>query len=189
MKIHLLGVAHWLQTSGNGASAGLMEKRNRFENYVRDVVQSKMVTAIAEETNVEIEARQGKSIARTIAESRSPPLLYAPCEMNSSERLHAGMPTGEEIIEKCISESSNADLEACRDAELRKYFPIREEYWIRSLRQLAVDSVLFICGASHIGSFSQRLIMNGIQCEVIDEDWGFKDDGEFGELSLEERPI
>ncbi len=162
----------------------------RFKSYLHDTVRSTMVAAIAEETNQEIENRTNeKSMARLIAEGMSPPILYVPCEANSEERKALGIPTDEEILDRCRGQGVSDPLEQCRDSELLKYFPLREKFWIERLRRVAVGATLFLCGPNHIRTFSCRLTENGIPCKIMSFDWWASGETEYGVLPLEERPI
>jgi len=188
--IFLIGTRHTIQTEWNAPGPNLAAKFERFKTFLNDTVQSKMVAAIAEETNFEIESRTSKkSLARLIAEGMQPPLFYAPCEANSEERKALGIPTDEEIIERCQRESTGYTLEQCRDSELLKYFPLREKFWIERLRQVTVSPILFLCGPNHIRTLSCRLTENGIPNKILSFDWWAMDEAEFGVLPLEDRPI
>jgi hypothetical protein len=188
--IYLLGTRHSIQTEWDSPGPQLSARFGRFKAFLGDAVESTKVAAIGEETNLEIEGRTNKeSIARLIAEGMHPPLLYVPCEANSEERKALGIPTAEEILDRCRREGIGGDFEQCRDSELLKYFPLREKFWIERLRQVAVWPVLFLCGPDHIRTFSCRLTENGIPCKIISFDWWASDEIEHGVLPLEERPI
>ena len=188
--IYLLGIRHSLQTEWDCPGQNLSAKFERFKSFLTNTVRSTKVAAIAEETNQEIEDRTNKkSIARLIAEGMHPPILYVPCEANSEERKALGIPTCEEILDRCRSQGMCDALEQCRDSELLKYFPLREKFWIERLRQVADCTTLFLCGPNHIRTFSCRLTENAIPCKIISFDWWASDEMEYGVLPLEERPI
>ena len=51
-------------------------------------------------------------------------------------------------------------------------FPIREEFWFNRIFENAeAQAVLFICGACHIDSFSQKLQGASYVVNVIERDW------------------
>lgn len=188
--IYLLGIRHPLQTEWDRPGPNLSKRFERFKSFLSDTVRSTMVAAIAEETNQEIENRTNKkSIARLIAEGMCPPILYIPCEANSEERKALGIPTDEEIHNRCRDPGRSEGLEQCRDSELLKYFPLREKFWIERLRQVVVGATLVLCGPDHIRTFFCRLTENGIPCKIISFDWWELDEKEYGVLPLDETPI
>lgn len=188
--IYLLGIRHLLQTECDNPGPHLLAKFDRFKAFLGNVVKSTMATAIAEEFNLEIEGlKNRKSIARLMAERSYPSLLYVHCEANSEERKALGIPTAEEILERCRSEGFDEGLEHCRDSELFKYFPLREKFWMKRLQQATVDPILFLCGPNHIQTFACRLIENGIPCKILLSDWWASDEAKYGVLPLVERPI
>jgi len=180
--IFLLGTSHSLQTESADAGPFLKAKRGRFRAHVEETVRSNNVAGIAEETNSELEARDGKSIARLVAEEMRPPLDYIACEPSSEERRALGIPTSDEI-------NMNALRATGRDAELQKYFPVREKFWIDRLREQPLDSILFVCGANHVRTFCGRLTEQGFPCRILCFDWEAADDQEHGAIPLEERLI
>ena len=188
--IYLLGTRHTIQTESKESGPKLSAKYERFKKYVADAACSNTVAAIAEETNYELEEQHGrKSIARLVAESMDPPLQYLPCELNRDERRALGILTGDEVVH---SISQGVSVEAWtqhRDAELLKYFPIREKFWIENLRRLSVQQVLFVCGPDHMRTFSCRLIENSIPCQIICFDWWALDDEQHGVLPFGETPL
>jgi hypothetical protein len=105
-----------------------------------------------------------------------------PFEPSSEEREAMGIPDGEQT-------NMRAKSEAERDAELLKYFPTREKFWIERLRQRPLHSVLFVCGVHHVRTFFRRLIEKGFSCRVLCFDWASADEHEHGAIPLEERPI
>lgn len=188
--IYLFGLTHTIQTELDSPGPRLSEKYGRLKAFLSDAIHSNTVVAIAEETNLEIEDhKKKKSIARIIAEGMHRPLPYMPCEPNSDERKALGIPTGEEIIDRCLREYNGDALGQCRDSELLKYFPLREKFWIERLRQVAVSPILFVCGPDHIRTFSCHLTENGIPCKIISFDWCASDETEYGVLPLDEMPI
>ena len=188
--IYLLGTQHSIQTEWNEPGPNLSAKLERFKTYVADAARSNMVAAIAEEANHEVEEKnKNKSIARLVAESMDPHLQYVPCDLNSEQRRALGIPTGDEIV-RSIPEGASVDAwTQYRDAELLKYFPPREKFWIETLRRLPVRQVLFVCGSDHMRTFPCRLIENGIACRIICFDWFASDDDQYGVLPFEERPV
>ena len=186
--IYLLGTRHYVQWKWDNPGPQLLAKFDRFAKYIADSVRKNTIAAIAEETNHETDKAKGtQSIAKFIAEGMKPPLYYLPCEPSSEERSALGILTADEITNN--ARLTDGALQQYRDAEILKYFPPREKYWIERLRRLPLRPVLFICGANHIQTFFPRLIDNGMPSQVISSDWCESDDNEYRPLPIEERPI
>lgn len=184
--IFLIGTNHKIQTECESPSPCLQDKFNRFKHYVNATACLNKVAAIAEETSLELERKEGKSIARCIAESMQPPLGYVPCDPDSTERKRLGIPTGIEIYNNRPPELPiMEEWVTYRDAEVLKYFPAREEFWIERIRPLLPGPVLLICGANHVRTFPSRL--GDIQYEILIPDWWEADDEIYGELPMDER--
>ena len=189
--IYLFGLRHSIQDDWDTAGPTLRGRLERLKTALADTVQSLKIVAIVEETSEEYEAKAGKkSLARLLAEGMVPPLSYQPCEPSTLERNALGIPTAQEIIERCRNDGyTDGSLEQCRDAELLKYFPQRERYWLKRLRRVAVRPVLLVCGPDHIRTFSCRLTESGMPCRVVTFDWWAMDEAVCGRLPLDETPI
>lgn len=100
--IYLFGLRHSIQDDWDAPGPTLRRRLERLKTALADTVQSLKIAAIAEETNEEYEAKVGKkSLAKLMAESVVPPLMYQPCEPNTYQRRALGIPTVEEINERC----------------------------------------------------------------------------------------
>jgi hypothetical protein len=51
--------------------------------------------------------------------------------------------------------------------EIAKDFPLRENYWLRELRDFRQEDVIFICGDSHVETFGERLTEEKIPYKVV----------------------
>jgi hypothetical protein len=185
--IYLLGTQHSIQTEQKAPGQHLSDKLGRFRTFVKSAAQSKRVYGIAEESNDEIENIRGNSIARLVAESGQPPLIYIPCEPNTQERRALGI--ADDPVIHAPHDLSGQELEVYRDAELLRYFPAREKFWIERLHQFPLASVLFILGANHVRTFACRLVENGIPWHIVSFDWVASDDREHGQLPLDQQSI
>ena len=176
---------HERQTAG----PQLQAKLDRFRAYVRNAIDQNDLEVIAEECNEEIEKDRGKSICRGIAIHRTPALPYVACEPNREERKALGIPNSNPPNNQMPIAGIHADTENCRDAELLRYFPAREKYWLEQLRRITIRSVLLVVGANHVSTFTCRLTENGIPAEVICFDWVALDDAVHGPLPIAEQPL
>ena len=187
--IYLLGTSHFIQFERVSPGLHLSAKIKRFRTYVADAVRAHTATAIAEESNGEIEESRGASIARHIAEDMQPALHYIPCEPSEHERRALGIPSHRAAIENARPEQSWLSREEYRDAVLLRHFPSREKFWMNRFREVAFTSVLFVCGVHHVSTFACRLTEAGIPWQVICFDWWASDDCENGRLPLDEQPL
>ena len=183
--IFLLGTNHKIQTECKNPGPLLKAKLDRFRKYIDDAARSHGIKIIAEETSLELERKEGKSIARCIAEELS--LQYIPCDPDSERRKKLGIPTDTEVLDRRPPELPMEEWPAYRDSELEKYFPVRENFWLEKIRPSLPGPVLLICGANHARTFPSRL--GDIQHEVLLVDWWDADDDKYGELPLQEIPL
>jgi hypothetical protein len=51
--------------------------------------------------------------------------------------------------------------------EIAKDFPLRENYWLRELRDFRQEDVVFICGDSHVETFAERLGKEKISYKIV----------------------
>lgn len=186
--IYLLGTDHSIQWEPSTPAPHLSAKLERFGIFIQNAAQLHEVDGIAEESSHEVEILRGKSIARRVAETAKPSLVYIPCEPSRQERKALGIPTDVDILRNAPRELG-PELEAHRAAELLRYFPTREKFWIERLRQFPLPSILFVLGANHVQTFTRRLAESGIPWEIVSLDWQASDDQEYGALPLDFRPI
>ena len=160
---------------------------SRFRAYVESAVRTNQVAGIAEEAIHE--EGDGRSIAMLVAEGLQPPLPYIPCEPGHEQRAAMGIPTDTQILQNRPLELLGRDLAAYRDAELRRYFRLREKYWLERIQKARLRSVLLVCGANHVPTFTCYLAENGISSRIVIADWCASDECGHGPIPLKERPI
>ena len=187
--IFLLGTCHSIQSEWNEPGTKLSAKLYRFRNYLANAALSNGVTGIAEEFNRDGESSQHKTIAQEIAESSKPPLKYIQCDPDLKERQGLGIPDDSEILRNIPPELIGKALDEYRDAELLRYFPAREKFWLERIRQIPSSSVLLVCGANHVPTFACRLTETGNPWHILIFNWWAADDREHGPLPFDERPI
>jgi hypothetical protein len=51
--------------------------------------------------------------------------------------------------------------------EIAKDFPLRENYWLRALRDFRQEDVIFICGDNHVETFGEHLTEAKIPFKVV----------------------
>jgi hypothetical protein len=56
--------------------------------------------------------------------------------------------------------------------EVLKDFPLREDYWLRQLKDVLQQEVAFVCGDYHVDTFGARLKDNGTPSQVVERQIG-----------------
>ena len=150
--LYLIGVDHSVQHDGRAAYKGSEFKRLRdeFPTFIDGIAREIGATVIAEESNEDVlkkfEAK--KSVAYTVASQMD--IKHVFCEPSNSEREQLG-----------IKSTGKPDD-----------FQKREEFWLKKLVILTGERILFIIGAYHVQSFSERAKNAGFLVNVADEYYG-----------------
>jgi hypothetical protein len=150
-------------------------RRERFKRFIVETARRTGVDAVADETCDDVEAAQGGSIAKDAAASI--PLPYIRCDPNRRQREALGIPSDDEMVTQAC-DAAGLDM-AKRDAHLlrieRKYYPVREKFWLDQIRGHRFRSVVLVCGADHVPTFTSTLTQAGILWDLPAFDW-YEDD-------------
>lgn len=165
--VHLIGIAHSFEVCAakpfrdSGLEiAGSSDIARQFESYLNKVVERLKPRAICEEYSeacllgqLEVDD-QAYLVAQRVCNLRSE-VTHVFCDPDQSER-----------------ESLYAAHGTTETEDERNGYPIREGEWLRRLLpHVSGGVVLFLCGANHISTFSQRLLSAGIHSSVICENF------------------
>ena len=124
-----------------------------FERFLLECVEKLHPDLLAEEASQPEPNDHKMSVARLVADRCR--ISHQFCDPDRHERSAMYKRAG-------ISEEQDSLLG----------FPIREEFWLtRILKNAEAQAVLFICGAFHIDSFSQKLQGASYVVKVIERDW------------------
>ncbi|HPJ08654.1 MAG TPA: hypothetical protein PLB09_11545, partial [Deltaproteobacteria bacterium] len=121
-----------------------------------------------------IEKRGGHdSIARIVSIDLGINHIF--CDPTSKEREQLGIPSCKQIRESLgihiyLKPDQDKQIKLL-EAEERKYWGIREKFWLKSLQNQYFTCCLFILGSSHVQSFKKLLNMNNIDVLVVHENW------------------
>ena len=144
----------------------------KFAQYLSTVCESKSIDFVAEELNEEsIALWEAKgSTARLVSLRFSIPHKF--CDPDSKQRKKIGILSDEELktnlgFGKCLTEKQSVTFEE----EKRKTWPIRENFWLESIRNSAHTNCLFIVGKNHVQSFSRLLSSQGYAVEILNDNW------------------
>ncbi|MDD1779034.1 MAG: hypothetical protein LUQ65_12785 [Candidatus Helarchaeota archaeon] len=186
--IYLIGVNHGVQDYRWKQYAALIEE---FQAYLYAAITNYKITRLAEEYNEDyLEGKNPNSVLKDISESSPHKLPHLYCDPNTAERQSIGMPSDEEMEEEALK-SFNLSYRSFKafivsedfDRELfdklkkqkkligKRYWPLREQFWLDKVKRHIDENILFIVGACHIESFSDLIKHNGCKFSVINEDW------------------
>ena len=150
--LYLIGVDHSVQHDGRAGYEDPTFKRLRdeFPTFLDGVARSIGATVIAEESNEDVLSKfeAKKSVAYTVASQMNIKHLF--CEPSNFEREQLG-----------IKSTGNPD-------DFRK----REDFWLKKLVTLKEERILFILGAGHVESFSERAENAGFSVDVAEAYYG-----------------
>ena len=141
--VFLLGVDHIIQH--NGFSWPKKESAiNEFSEYLERRAKELKVAVIAEEFSDEALKINNvpMSTAQMVAQRLG--LKHMLCDPNREERKARGIYNDDE----------------------------REIIWIERLSDAIDETILFICGDSHLESLKDKLMSCGVETEIISQGWG-----------------
>lgn len=179
--IHIIGTSHslqvWTDAKRNGESLDARKETvEAFESYLADVARSLKVDLIAEEASDEWVAAHGhgaSSVAKEVAEQLGIQHLF--CDPDTDQRHAIGLKVGEEMVSHAmtLSKETGREWADVRDAEIKKGFSIREAVWLERLEGCGANnrSILFVCGADHVDTFSAALDAQKILANIHHRDW------------------
>lgn len=151
----------WDEDGPISATPAMFEWVDRFERYLRDLVNHFCPAAICEEyseTSVATTPGGAVSIAWMVAQHHG--LEHVFCDPDRDER--------NKLYE---------DNETTEEADEANGFPLREGVWLaRAKHLLSAKRVLFLCGANHVPTFKARLEGEGfavnVYCADLASEWG-----------------
>jgi hypothetical protein len=163
-KIYIIGTAHKLQTS-NGCRTRDLEA---FKDYLREVCKRTSIKAIAEEMSLEAltESNMTESTCEAITKELSLQHQYSDPDRATRQRL--GIRQENDLrAEGFLKNWSGEELQRNICVEHEK----REKYWLDQIKVLSNYPLLFVCGANHINSFGMLLRSQGLNFQILADDW------------------
>jgi len=172
MKCLLIGVNHGYQYDGNESVDTIA-----FRNFLREVQSLHRVQLLAEELNSEaIKKTRYEGVTGSIAENiaREADIAHLHCDPTQDERKQLGIPTREEIVERlgykglpCLTSQQGTEV----SIEEKKYWDIRERFWLDKLVSSLKEKIIFVVGACHVNRFKVLLDENGHVSQILVEHW------------------
>jgi len=142
--VYLIGVNHGVQFLKNSYTSDQVDVVNKFGDFVRKNIDEFDIKVIAEEMDTEALAKHtAKSYTKKITQEKTIGHIF--CNPTTEEKKKIGI---------------NNDTD-------------REKEWFRRIQNYSGGNILFICGHRHLHSFKDLLKANGVQCQIISEEyWG-----------------
>lgn len=184
---YIVGVAHPAQSRQKGVP--LSSAQRQFRDCISEAIARVKPALIAEELSQcaldKLSKKHGgqeESIAKGV---RGPDLEHRFCDPGDGERARIGYVECSDLMRQfdMNSEERLSDVEVSDRAfavEVAKYWPLREQYWLDQLSDVLDKDVIFVCGDSHVESFTALLVERSIDFSVVarrvgatrsDDDW------------------
>jgi len=190
--VFIIGVDHLVQYNGPVPEYILEE----FRAFLACKVRELNISLIAEEFNEEFlrdVLGATEDTAKTVADQTGAAHLY--CDPDEREREMLGIPYYADVMDMVKKRRGitarfifDDGLRRCVEretaGETKKYWHIREKFWLGKIKESLDRNILFICGHEHVESFSWMLRENGAEVSVIDDFWNRKIFSDYGLLGL-----
>lgn len=169
MHIFLVGVNHSHQFFNEVNQIG------RPCEFLKSLRQLALVTecnALGEEMSEAALQERGAStsVAAELAEELQLPHIF--CDPNRSEREELVIPSEAQLkTDLSLGRVLSRTEQACLDWESRKYWPAREAFWLRKLRELDSSRVLFVLGSDHVETFTTLLVRERLWVSCMVARW------------------
>jgi hypothetical protein len=141
--VFIIGVDHIIQHNGFGWPAKSSAIKELSE-YLEKIAREFDVTIIAEEFSEESLRINHVTMSTAQIVAKRINLKHLFCDPNREERKALGISSDDE----------------------------RERIWVECLRDVIKETILFICGDSHIESFKDKLLLEGVTAEIVSQGWG-----------------
>ena len=143
-SVYLVGVDHRIQYTNSSCGHEWRADIQAFEDYLVYKANELEVELLAEEFNQEGVERNNATgcTVRDAAKRSSKRHLF--CEATMYEKQSQGIDTPDK----------------------------REHIWLSKLKDSETESILLVCGDSHLSSFSEKLNAEGVRTEILSNGWG-----------------
>lgn len=172
--VFLIGTNHKVQYiyKNTNRNRPLIELSKSFARYLEEQVKdSKM---IAEELNEE-------AIRRNINEAKDSTACSVAgklgidhkfCDPDPAERKTLGIPSESEIKKQlglgiCLNDEELKKLVE----EEKKYWHIKEQFWLDEIKDKLHEPIIFICGSDHIERFKLLVVREGYEAKILCKNW------------------
>ncbi|MFZ5929589.1 MAG: hypothetical protein ACOY15_00060 [Pseudomonadota bacterium] len=158
--IYIVGTNHELQHTAAPSRAAPRDTENAREelkSYMRQLANEIKPVIMAEEFSQNVLTfKNCNSNVKDVADELG--IKHCFCDPDVQERVILGLPAH--------------GTEHCDPSDRSRFNALREEYWVKRLSDVLDQTVLFVCGADHVASFSRLLRGKGIATKVQEEYFG-----------------
>ena len=151
------------------------QARLQFKRFLLECIDRYQPVVVGEENNEDIMRRTNQRSVVTEAASESG-TRHIYCDPTLDERYT--LLIGEELPFMGPAPSSwMSEIKTIGESyshDIAHRWPIREEFWIRTLGEYLNSAVLFVCGDAHRWTFRRRLESRGIQVKIVGKRLGAK---------------
>lgn len=161
----IVGTSHEFQCATQDVHADAIDA---FRDFLRQAVITNDAVAIAEEMSSAALAENG--LAQSVAQGISGELGIAHdlADPSPEDRERLGIQQRNDIeLSGFLAGRDRMEIEA----QVRRSYEIREVFWASRLAALDLFPVVFICGASHVHTFQNKLLPLGHDVVVLAENW------------------
>ncbi len=168
--IYIVGVCHEVQFINETSNLPLI---GNFANHIIETIKRNNITILAEEWSEQALKAWGSNTdtLRTIAKKLEIEHIF--CDPDDAERKKIGYPTRQDMRKTLNLPSTfntETDLEEANKKikeEERKFYPIREKYWLEILGDKIQEDILFVCGDDHIKTFPEQIMKYNVKFSIV----------------------
>lgn len=172
--LYLIGTNHCTQYIYESDSLNFRYRVRDFAARLVSEASRLKIQVLAEELNEEAVANNRNRVIASNVQRVALDLRIAHmfCDPASDQRKALGIPSTQEIKEQLgLGMFLDPEATSLLEQEERKYWPIREKYWLDRLNSKLEKRVLFVCGADHVERFEDLAAKQRNQVEVLVKNW------------------
>jgi hypothetical protein len=173
-RLYLIGTDHCTQYIYKQDSLNSKYRVRDFAAHLADEVSRLKIRVLAEELNEEaVTSKANCAIASNVQRlALGLGIAHVFCDPDSNQRKALGIPSTREIKEQLgMGTFLDSRATSLLEQEQRKYWTIREKYWLDCMDSRLEKKVLFVCGADHVERFEDLAARQGIHVEVLVKNW------------------
>ena len=177
--VYIIGIDHLVQYNGPLPEYIL----DQFRELLIEKTAEYNITLIAEEFNGEfLRDVYSATVDTAMAAAGEAGIDHIYCDPEEAERDKLGIPYYADVRERVMAglgmsggfifdDEKRKMVELETAAEVKKFWHIRESFWLERIRARLCENILFICGHEHVERFRTLLEREGVEVSVIDTFW------------------
>ena len=142
--VYLIGVDHRIQYTNNTCGPEWRQDIKSFEDYLVSKTEEMKIELLAEEFSQENIERNNATGCTVKDAAQRCHKQHLFCDPTKSERESEGIDDDDK----------------------------RENFWLEKLKNSNASVIMFVCGDSHINSFSEKVRANMVQTKILSNGWG-----------------